>query len=91
MGKITNHLKHSQVSAHSPQVPTDSPRLATATRQQRSATGDSTESELPRDGSMGTGYPIKMDIYGWFMDGLWMVYGWFMDGLWMVNGWLMDG
>ena len=28
------------------------------------------------------------DIYGWYMDGMWMIYGWLMDD---IYGWYMDG
>ena len=86
IGKITHHLKHSQVSA-SPQVPRGTPstssRNSNATAKVRNWRQHRKVPELPGDGSLINGYPIKMD-------GLWMVYGWFMDGLWMVYGWLME-
>ena len=28
-------------------------------------------------------------VYGWYMDGIWMLYGWYMDS---ILGWyIMDG
>ena len=71
IGKITHHLKHSQVSA-SPQVPRGTPstssRNSNATAKVRNWRQHRKVPELPGDGSLINGYPIKMD-------GLWMVYG----------------
>ncbi len=29
-------------------------------------------------------------VYGWCVDGVWMVCGWCMDGVWMVCEWCME-